>query len=137
MFLSKLKINGLLEAMKGYFECLVDNGKARELVVRMLLTFAFDLALENGKQPLYSYMPRSSLAPIPLIDFLHCLFGERFEQLVLAALPDNMSSEKNFETAFKKVCGLFHAFCQSARCFSPVGRGHVGILYPWRRSAVP
>jgi hypothetical protein len=88
---------------------LVEKGHAGELVARLLLTLAYDRAIENDSNS-ESQLPYSQ--GCSLSQFMRALFGETHYQILAASQPDNLPalSTEPFEDVFENSLVRFTHF---------------------------
>jgi hypothetical protein len=97
---------------------LLDKGKCGELVARLLLTFAYDRAIEKefkDLSPDSTGMGKSSALPffsrgVSLITFIKELFVPHVAEEILNSFPNNLQNSESFGDAFKEAKVRFTHF---------------------------
>ncbi|KAG6808805.1 hypothetical protein H0H92_002835 [Tricholoma furcatifolium] len=103
------------DAISKWLACgLVGKGERGELVARMLVTLAHDMAVINLNGNDFDStppsLPPSFSQPVSVVDFLSSLLSRDHLKKVLEARPDNMESGSTLKDAFKDACVHFTHF---------------------------
>jgi hypothetical protein len=94
-------------------EGLIDKGQRGELVARLLLTLAHDLALEDMRiphKPNQCQVEQLYSSPIPVITFFRALLTQQYVDSLLSRHPDNNPDGPTFEEAFVDAYVMFTHF---------------------------
>jgi hypothetical protein len=98
-------------------EGLIEKGQRGELVARLLLTLAHDLALADIKIPHRAnqgQLEKLYTSPIPVTTFFRALFHDQYTDTLMKCHPDNDAKGPTFEDAFADAYVSFTHFSKAA-----------------------